>query len=417
MSDKAKSMTKATADGAGAHAPRPGAVPAQRAVTGRNAQLPPQRPATASTNSRRTLYLASWGVLALAASIYLAAATLKPQILAKWFPAMERVLTQPQGNDQNRSAVIAEAQRLRDNLEQAQTELMRLRQELGSRDARVKSAELRIAGLEHELQSLRAQTGSALRPGAAETSAVKADSLALQGGNSQTPTDVAEASKQVLAESIGAPHSRSSAQTSAALASDSQTPPPRSFELVNGAIVGSQLQTPSTFAEAPTGAHVDLPLPERRPPVVARVKPAPGPITQLVRPTIAVSPTAVPTIETGSVASQAKLGDRTATANSAAAPITFGTPVVTRAEKPVGIRLTAGPSVDALRLSWSLMSERYASELGGLEARYVVGSTPAAPYALVAGPFADDRSAQQRCASLIAKGIPCSVEGFGGNAL
>jgi hypothetical protein len=91
--------------------------------------------------------------------------------------------------------------------------------------------------------------------------------------------------------------------------------------------------------------------------------------------------------------------------------------VVTRSAKPIGIRLTAGPSVDALRLSWSLMAERYGSDLSGLQPRYVMGNTPAAPYALVAGPFTSDQDAQRVCGSLIAKGIPCSVDTYVGNAL
>jgi hypothetical protein len=182
--------------------------------------------------------------------------------------------------------------------------------------------------------------------------------------------------------------------------------------LVNGAIVDAQ-GAPSVAAAQP-GAEVELPLPGRKPAVALKRKPTP--IAQIVRPTIAIKPAPANAIETGSVAAGAAATAKSET-KSTAESIRFGAPVVTHTANPVGIRLTAGPSVDALRLSWLLMSERYGADLGGLQPRYVVGNTPAAPYALIAGPFANNDEAQRTCGSLIAKGIPCSVDSYAGNAL
>lgn len=389
MSEKSISIDTATADSQSAPSGRRGAPPARLAG------------AKSASRARNVLYLASWGALALAAGAYLAAVIVKPRFLAEWLPAMDRVLTQPQGNDQNRSAVIAEAQQLRANLEQSQAEVSRLRQELGSRDARVKSAELRIAGLERDLQAARGPGGSPpTQPHETGTSA--SNEAPLTG--SQHDSD---ATRRALAGAIGAPTEGTRTDSRAGAA-------PRSFEIVNGAPTIVESGGAATYASAKPGADVEMPLPERRPAVAARPKTTP--IAQIVRPTIAVSPPTTGGIETGSVGGQTKIGE-IASAEKPSQPITFGAPVVTRSANPVGIRLTAGPSVDALRLSWSLMSERYAYELNGLQARYVSGNTAAAPFALVAGPIADEHEAERRCALLIARGIPCSVDSFVGNAL
>lgn len=357
--------------------------------------------ATAGNSGRSVLYVVCWGALAVAAGVYLTVAIVKPRFVAEWFPGVDSVLTQPRSNDQNRSGIVAEAKQLRANLEQSQAEVSRLREELGSRDARVKSAELRISGLEKELaavhgQGARVETGSTVGGVAAAT----------QG------TGEGDATKRGLAGAIGSPTENATINGG----TDAKTNvSPRSFEIVNGAptLVDAAGGQPN-FANASPGSEVLMPLPGRRPAIA--VKPKASPIAQIVRPTVAIAAPADSGIETGSVGVQARQSETTAEEKSAPT-ITFGAPVVTRSATPVGLRLTAAPSVDALRLSWSLMSERYAYELGGLEPRYVAGNTPAAPYALVAGPIADEAEAQRRCALLITRGIPCSIDRFNGNAL
>ncbi len=383
-----------------AAADRPGAPSgAQRAAL--------RRAAAAKTRgrARSALYLASWGALALSAGLYLAAVTLKPQYLIAWFPFLDRVATQPQPNNQDRASIIAEAQHLRSNLQQSQAEVSRLRQELGTRDARVKSAELRIAGLEKELDSARGSGGTAAgQPNAVVGTVGTVPNAAA----ASSVADNADATKHALAGAIGSP--KEGARTDARAGA-----PPRSFEIVNGA--PTLVDAPSgsaAFAGGVSGADVDMPVPVRRPAIAP--KPKTTPIAQIVRPTIAVTPPAAGGIVTGSVGGQATIASAPP-AEKPAQPITFGAPVVTHSANPVGIRLTAGPSVDALRLSWSLMSERYGYELSGLEPRYIAGNAPAAPYALIAGPIADEREAQRRCALLTARGIPCSVDSFVGNAL
>jgi len=80
------------------------------------------------------------------------------------------------------------------------------------------------------------------------------------------------------------------------------------------------------------------------------------------------------------------------------------------------VELASGPSLDALRLNWSLLAERHASSLRNLEARYT-NAGEGQPYQLVAGPIATPEEAARVCAELKAKRVACRVTGFAGNAL
>lgn len=99
--------------------------------------------------------------------------------------------------------------------------------------------------------------------------------------------------------------------------------------------------------------------------------------------------------------------------------ITFGPPTVTPASEAFAIHLDAGPSLEALRLRWSLLAERHASALSELEPRYVVSGPPTAPsYQLIAGPIASAEEASRVCALLRARRVQCTVGGpFVGEAL
>jgi len=118
-----------------------------------------------------------------------------------------------------------------------------------------------------------------------------------------------------------------------------------------------------------------------------------------------------------------------AVARAAAKParVAFAAPQVTRAPTaPVtsapklGLRLARGPSVDAIRLSWNLMRERHPDVLGSLTPRYVfVPATPttAPAFQLLAGPLNGAAEALQTCQDMSARGLPCEIGDFAGNAL
>ncbi len=89
--------------------------------------------------------------------------------------------------------------------------------------------------------------------------------------------------------------------------------------------------------------------------------------------------------------------------------------VPARDDRPVGIHLAAGPSIDALRLSWSLLTDRHKTALKSLEPRVVAGE--GGVYQLVAGPFPNDAQAVKICAGLRAKGVTCRPTEFKGEGL
>lgn len=82
---------------------------------------------------------------------------------------------------------------------------------------------------------------------------------------------------------------------------------------------------------------------------------------------------------------------------------------------PAALQLGGGPSLDSLRLSWSLLNDRHAGALKNLTPHYV-GSGDG-PFELLAGPVASPAEAARLCAALRARQVPCSVASFKGDAL
>lgn len=102
--------------------------------------------------------------------------------------------------------------------------------------------------------------------------------------------------------------------------------------------------------------------------------------------------------------------------------VTFGTPQVKPAasapESPRGIQIATGPSVDALRISWMLLSERHKEILRSYEPRFVPSTSGSGPaYRLIAGPIDSTGAANKVCAELRAKRVTCGVSAFGGEPL
>lgn len=309
------------------------------------------------------LYVLTWLLLGGAATAYLGAVSLKPDLVGGLVASRRAA---PEDNATARAPTEPNP---------AQVEVSRLRTALGQRDAEMKSLQLRVAGLQKDLEAARS-TGDA---NAATAAATKAPAVA----------------------PVAAADSATAATTGAGTAAK-PAGKPLEVQIVNATPVPLSMQAAAPAAPAPAEALVaNVPPPVRRPDLRDTVGPSIG-----------------ARIETGSLSAPATAA--AAKVPAASAPIAFGPAVVTRnkaAEPVVGVRLSSGPSVDALRLSWSLMSERYGSELGSLEPRYIAGGNTAAPYALIAGPVGDKTQAKALCQSLQQKGIPCSVDDYKGNAL
>ncbi len=85
--------------------------------------------------------------------------------------------------------------------------------------------------------------------------------------------------------------------------------------------------------------------------------------------------------------------------------------------RSLGLGLSRGPSLDALRLNWQLLQERHADTLGSLEARYVRSERRPHSYRLVVGPVGTAEEARRICDSIKLPRTGCSILSFGGKPL
>jgi len=96
--------------------------------------------------------------------------------------------------------------------------------------------------------------------------------------------------------------------------------------------------------------------------------------------------------------------------DAAEAPVVIGPGIVTSSSQPVSIQIGSGPSLDSVRLTWSLLVERHRAHLRRLEPRVIPGSSMSdPPYQLLAGPIATAQEAQKVCQALRAKRVECTV--------
>jgi SPOR domain len=111
---------------------------------------------------------------------------------------------------------------------------------------------------------------------------------------------------------------------------------------------------------------------------------------------------AAPGIETGSIAP---------------APITFGEAVVTRSGTNFAVQLGAGRSVEALKLSWSLLLDQHGDALSPLQPRVIAPRGDGGSYRLVAGPFDSKAEAEKICAAMSLSRNKCFATVFAGEPL
>jgi len=108
-------------------------------------------------------------------------------------------------------------------------------------------------------------------------------------------------------------------------------------------------------------------------------------------------------IETGSIAHKA---EKTAAATATAA-------------KPAQIALLLGnaPTVDAVKLNWTILNDRHADAVRNLHPRYVaMGKGAERSYALLAGPVASPEQAKTLCKLMVDRGVACEVSTYRGTA-
>jgi hypothetical protein len=156
-------------------------------------------------------------------------------------------------------------------------------------------------------------------------------------------------------------------------------------------------------AESPRAATRIITVTEA--PKAAASPPKPEEPAQVEAPKVEAPKIEAPKIETGSIASPQ-------------ATIVFGAPEVTPAQQPTfAVQLAAGPSLDALRLSWSLLLERHGAALSALQPRFVPPRNGGGPYRLVAGPFTSKGDADKVCAAMGVGRNGCFSTAYAGEPL
>ena len=105
-------------------------------------------------------------------------------------------------------------------------------------------------------------------------------------------------------------------------------------------------------------------------------------------------------------------------AHSASRPVSASIAAVTAA-KPAQAALLLGsaPTVDAVKLNWSILNDRHADAVRNLHPRYVPqGKGAERSYALLAGPVASPEQAKTLCKLMVDRGLACEVSTYRGTA-
>lgn len=245
--------------------------------------------------------------------------------------------------------------------------------------------DLRPASLGADPQSNQGQRAAARL--AADFNALKDSVAQIQLDLSKVKTDVASQSEQqkaVSAQVTSIEMRMATPQDAAKI--EVAVPPP---------LLSAETAAPAQAIDpaATTAAKPAAPLPARTPKVIN------------------ADATASASLETGSVSAPAKIA-------AATEAISFGPAIVKAAPKPLGVKISSGASTDSLRLSWSLLAEKHGDALKGLEARYTSAGDDVNPsFDLFAGPIKSRAEAAKVCKNLTAKGVPCTVGAFAGEAL
>ena len=298
-------------------------------------------------------YLIVWIVLALAAVGYLGVVAARPDLVARYLPAFDAGDQSFREAQKSAMRAVADVQNVRQNVGQLQAEVARLRSDLRVQQENSIALAKRTAVLEDRMTSAAAEPPEPEKQPVAEAPAAR-------------PSTVATAPlKRVETASTAAPSKRA----------ETKAPEQR---MAGVTVVG--------------GPRAALP------PLEAELLNSTG-----------GAPAPSPSIETGSLNKAPEAAPQK--------PVSFGPATVKPQPRPIGIELASATSIEALRLSWSVLADRHGT-LKNLEARYVSGGETGTPsYDLVAGPFKTTADARKACKELSAQGSPCKVGPFLGNAL
>lgn len=315
---------------------------------------------TARKSRLASPYVMIWVALTAISILYLALLATNPTMVASALGAKTADHDQQQAN----AIISTELERLQSEIARLSSEIQAVRTDVSTGADRERELLERVAALEAPQTGADAQKVAALSPQAQKQAAAAA----------------------AKAQKVGGQLSATTPQPAAGL-TVAQVPP-------KAAAAPKKQLAPAAVPGAPAAQ------------ATAQAQAAPG--DQLG-------------LETGSVGLDGvNFGTATVTpAQGAPQQVAAAAPTATPPQpKSVGIQIASGPSVQSLRLSWTLLSERHGASLSRYQPRYTVGATEqGVTYDLVVGPFANANDARQVCAELAASATPCSLQPFRGDAL
>ena len=403
ISDQKPAVTPSLSGGAdGTHSPPP--VPQPTA-------MPPPLPMAARPAKSLSLpkpYVVLWGAAAVVSMGYLTIAIAAPSLIGLDATADgdRPIVADSRQSPSAGSSTHARAsdRELEENLTRARMEIAKLRTELTSREREeakaatpfsienVKTNAAEIPSPATAAQDAKAEEAQiAAGEDKIALEADKSAPLAPEAADSATPPTTIINQKPVVTSTLAANDPATPASTkvptpapsnvAAAAANAAEEKTIAKATLLNGT------QEPAS-SPIETGSIRIPPPPVRGPERPRTVAQKPVQTAALQKPSVVTSP--LPDV---SQARRAAAQAGTAAAKPVAA---FTAPVIERAAPPpaattgLGLRLARGASLEAIRLTWSLMNERHGAVLSGLEPRYVLvpGPTPSQPlYQLIAGPL------------------------------
>ncbi len=382
------------------------------------ASLPVAAPAQARFFTPK---VAVWALMAGLAVAYLGVVFLKPGTIASYLPSAAP--GNPEDNEGQRANAMAssEAKDLRDNVSQLQLDVAKIKTEIAERSDRDKALETRLAVLEETKRGIPAVAAAPAASAAAgkivaAPAAAIADTVAAPSAPLTALTPAATAAAKVAAKKAAATAPKAAPATAsiaaaAAAAQQAQAAAAAAAPANAAAALAPPLENSAGTAPSTPAANgvklINSPLSASS----AASKAAPAPVAPAVAP---------PSPATAVKATPANAAEVLAPAFETGSVQNLGAGELPAAKtaKPIGIYIGSGPSVDSLRLSWSLLADRNAESLRNLEPRYTTGiDSNGLNYGLVAGPLSSAADAQKVCKDLAAKAVTCRVGDFAGEAL
>jgi hypothetical protein len=314
------------------------------------------------------LYVMFWGFLAAMALAYLVILHTRPEFATAFLPSADAMAVAQ--NDRTLARVATEINGVKQSVTSLQKDVGEVRTAFGVQDERIQSLTNRVATLE-----------TASHPTVAEAAPVA------------PPPSPAPTSTAAAASSPPSPPAAEEPPTTIAAKPEPQMEPPAA-PIVTGALTGPPMMRKPAAPETPPATAAAPPPP---------TTPAAPPAT---------TPTPMPAAKPAAVKAPISSGWATSSKSSSKSASKLAS-----RSGPVAIRLSTGPSLDSLRLSWQLLVDENRPVLRTLLPRYVETGSDPSTFALIAGPIVSREEALRTCARLKARRVTCTISAYDGQPL